>query len=88
LLAACYGDVTWVMDQDIDTGVRLIAKARERREESRLWQLYCCIYPNFTKETFVTFDKFCRKTTRKASVKSKEQIVMETRKISKLFDKG
>jgi hypothetical protein len=85
-LASAYNDLDYIMDQDIDTGMRLIIKARERQEESRQWQLYCSIYPHFTKENFIPFDKFYKKAAPRVSMKSKEQIVKEGYKLKKLFE--
>jgi hypothetical protein len=76
------------MEQDILTGLQLIIKARERRDENWQRQLYCSIYPNFTKETFIPFDQFYKKQTIKVSRKSKEQIKAEKNKLDKLFAKG
>lgn len=73
------------MDQDIDTGMRLIIKARERQEESRQWDLYCGIYPHMTKDNFIPFDKFYKKAAPRTSMKSKEQIVKDNYKLKKLF---
>ena len=76
------------MELDLYTGSRLIEKARERREETRQWQLYCNIYPNFTEETFIPFDKFYKKQTIKTSRKPTNQILAEGEKLNKLFKKG
>jgi hypothetical protein len=76
------------MEQDLEIGLKLIVKAHDRQEESRQWQLYCGVYPHFTKENFVPFDKFYKKATARVSMKSKEQIVRESYKIKKLFEKG
>ncbi len=75
------------MEQDIVTGFKLIVKARERKEENRQWQLYCSIYPNFDKETFIPFDKFYKRQNIKVSGKSKEQIRADGNKLKKLFAK-
>ena len=66
----------------------MIEKAREKREEFKQWQLYCSIYPNFTEETFIPFDKFYKKKAPKVSKKSAKQIVEENKKLDKLFKKG
>jgi hypothetical protein len=76
------------MEQDIYTGAQLIMKAKERREESRQWQLYCSIYPNFKKETFVPWSEFYKKPTAKVTRKSTAQILADGKKLDKLFAKG
>ena len=76
------------MDMDIIDGWRLIAKAKERQKENKMWLLYCSIYPNFNKDKFITFEEFCKKSTKKISTKSTADIVKEAKEIEKRLKKG
>lgn len=77
--------MSWVMEQDYETGLKLIIKARDERDEARRWQLYCSIFPNFTKENFIPWEQFVKKGNEKVSMKPKEQIHKETNKLKQLF---
>ena len=89
LLASSYHDVAFVMEQDFDSGLQLITQARERHTEAKQWQLYCSIYPSFSKDTFMTFDAFYPKPgAKKVPLKPISQIVAETNELKKRYFKG
>lgn len=69
---------------NINDGWALIAKAFEKKQKDRAFQLYAAIYPNFTKDNFVTFEKFY-KGDKKLSSKTKEEILVEVQEIRKKF---
>ena len=75
------------MEQDYDTGLRLIVKVREEKTESKNWQLYCNLYPHFTKENFIPFSEFYKKPKKKVSNKPIALIIAEGEKLKKLFEK-
>lgn len=46
---------------DLPFDVSLITHALEHEREVSAWDLWISLYPNFTKDTFVSFDKFMDK---------------------------
>lgn len=84
VLAANYHDLAYIMETDFDTGMRLMTKALHRQNEGRQWLLYCNLFPNMTKDNFISFEDFCKKQS-KPSGKTKEQIMQDTTKIRQLF---
>jgi hypothetical protein len=87
LLASRYPSLEYVMEQDYETGIQLMTKAMQQRDEDKHWILYCNLFPTFTKNTFMTFDEFYKKQNTKVSMKPKDQIRKETNKIKQLFAK-
>ena len=87
LLASTYSDMDYILEQDWDTGLRLLDKIKEKQSETKSWQLYCSIYPNFNKDNFIPFDKFYKKPSLKINNKPISQIIAEGEKIKKLFEK-
>ena len=87
LLASTYSDLDYIMNLDWDTGLRLIDKIMEKQSETKSWQLYCSIYPNFNKDNFIPFSEFYKKPSKKINSKPISQIIAEGEKTKKLFEK-
>ena len=68
-------------------GWALIAKAAERKQENRAFELYAASYPHFTKENFVTFDKFYKKKSKNVTKKTKEEILADVIEIRRKYKK-
>ena len=88
LLATRYSDMDYIMEQDWNTGMRLIDKALDKQSETKSWQLYCSIYQNFNKDNFIPFSEFYKKPGKIVSMKSRDQIIAEGEERKKLFMKG
>lgn len=43
---------------DIEEGIELINHIYEKKREDKAYQLYSSLYPNMTKETYITFEEF------------------------------
>lgn len=52
-----------ILQGDVQEGRLLVLKAFQKREEERLWDIYKSIYPNFTQETFLSFEEFKKRQT-------------------------
>ena len=74
------------MELDAVDGWKIIQKARERKARDKMYLLYVSIYSNFTKDNFMTFDDFIKKSTTKITAKTKEQIVEDVEKIRQKFE--
>ena len=53
--------MTFVMSLPLDEGLKLIAKAREKEEEQRAWEMWLTQLPYMTKDNFVSFDDYYRR---------------------------
>ena len=73
--------MSFVMSLDIDTAIRLIHKAFQKKEEDRAFQLYASIYPNFTKNNFKKFTEFYKVQTEPVSTRSAEDIMATANEI-------
>ena len=63
LLLHRYGNLEYIMQSDIETAERIIAKAREKEKENRLFLQWVVQIPNMNKETFVSFDDYVDRVT-------------------------
>jgi hypothetical protein len=46
------------MRMDLIDGLELYAKAREKRQEERLYQAWVSLYPHFDKNTFISWEDY------------------------------
>ena len=58
LLLHRYGNLEYIMQSDIETAERIIAKAREKEKENRYFLQWLVQLPNMSKENFVSFDEY------------------------------
>ena len=49
------------MDSEYEIGINLINKSYEKVVEEKDWNLYCGVYPNMDKESFISFENFKNK---------------------------
>lgn len=73
--------MSFVMSLDIDTAIRLIRTAFQKREEERAFILYAAIYPHFSKNNFKKFTEFYKTQTQPISTRSTEDIMAEANEI-------
>ena len=78
--------MNYVMELDFDSGLQLLAKAKEHHREKRAWDIYCAKYPSFTDKNFIPFDKFYT-PAKPVAIKSTSHIFAEANKLKKLFTK-
>lgn len=67
----------------IDTAdelIEIIQMIYEERNDKKMWELYLCVYPNMTKETYVSFEEFKKPKPSKPK-KTKEEILNDVRLI-------
>jgi len=77
------------MSLEIDDFISLIAKAFEKKEERKSWEMWLTLYPNMTKENFMPFSEFFRMQKEPISKRSKEDILDEVERIrASVRDKG
>lgn len=69
---------------------RLLNEAHKKKHEEEAYQLYVSVYPNFTKESFIPFDKFYTPQKKQEVVEEKtaEQIIKEVRDLMKSHSVG
>ena len=63
LLLHRYGNLEYIMQSDIETAERIIAKAREKEQENRHFLQWVVQLPNMSKENFVSFDEYVDRVT-------------------------
>jgi hypothetical protein len=92
LLLCRYQDMNFIMSLDPVDVIGLIAKAEEKREEEKAWQMWVQLYPNmiiprpFAKDPalkFIPFSDFYKKMTQPISQRPAEDILKEAEEIRK-----
>ena len=63
LLLHRYGNLEYIMQTDIETAERIIAKAREKEQENRFFLQWVVQLPNMTKENYLSFESYVDKVT-------------------------
>ena len=53
-----YSNIEFVLNLDIDVGIKLIIKAMKEKRKDRAFKLYAGIYPYMDEESFVSFEEF------------------------------
>ena len=87
MLLERYANTEFVLFLYWKDGIKLINKAIEKKQETREWELYCTIYPEMDKKTFITFEKFRGKKQTQYKPKkelTKEEIIAQAEEIRKL----
>lgn len=87
LLLHRYGNLEYIMQTDIETAQRIIAKAREKEQEQRYFLQWVVQLPNMTKENFVSFDSYVDKVTgRNIDKRPVSECMAELEEIKKKFE--
>ena len=87
LLLHRYGNLEYIMQTDIETAERIIAKAREKEQENRYFLQWVVQLPHMTKETFVSFDSYLDKVTgRNIDRRPVSECMAEIEEIKKKFE--
>ena len=76
----------YVNSLDFELAIRVINKLYEDKMSTKLWEQWLAIYPNMTKESFISFEDFknsCIVKPTVTSVKSKADILAEVARIRK-----
>ena len=87
MLLGRYADTNFVLFLYWQDGIKLINKAIEKKQEKLDWELYCTVYPDMDKKTFVPFEKFRSKKQIPGKQKkelTKEEIIAQAEEIRKL----
>lgn len=63
LLLSRYGNIDYILQLDIDSAARIIAKAREKEKEKRIFAQWVVQLPHMTKENYISFDDYFDKVT-------------------------
>jgi hypothetical protein len=58
LLLSRYHNIDFVMHMDLYEGMDLYNKAREKRQEERLYHAWVSLYPHFSKDNFISWDDY------------------------------
>lgn len=87
LLLHRYGNLEYIMQTDIETAERIIAKAREKEKENRYFLQWVVQLPHMTQETFVSFDAYVDKVTgRNIDQRPVSECMEELEEIKKIFE--
>lgn len=87
LLLHRYGNLEYIMQTDIETAERIIAKAREKEKENRYFLQWVVQLPNMTQDNFVSFEAYLdRVTGRNIDKRSTSECMAEIEEIKKLFE--
>ena len=85
-----YNNIEYINNLSWQDGIRLINKAVEKNNDQRLWDLYCTIYPNMDKETFISFEKFKKPSvkaeSREPEVKTNEEAIEKAEAVRRKFE--
>ena len=63
LLLHRYGNLEYIMQSDIDTAERIIAKAREKERENRYFLQWVVQLPNMGRENYISFESYVDRVT-------------------------
>lgn len=86
LLLHRYKSLDYIMQMDIESAERLIAKAREKEKESRYFLQWVVQLPNMTSETYISFSEYMDKVTgRNIDTRPISECMKELEEIKKLF---
>lgn len=87
LLLHRYGNLEYIMQSDIETAQRIIAKAREKEQEQRYFLQWVVQLPNMTKENFISFDSYVdRVTGRNIDNRPVSECMAELEEIKRKFE--
>ena len=82
-----YHNFEYILNSDITFGINMIIEAMNQKRRDESYILYASLYPNFTKENFITFDQYYNKSSNKShgsmeldknKVMNKVSSIMET----------
>ena len=86
LLLHRYGNLEYIMQTDIDTAERIIAKAREKEKEKQYFLQWVVQLPHMTKENFVSFESYVDSVTgRNIDRRPVSECMAELEEIKKKF---
>lgn len=86
LLLHRYGNLEYIMQLDIDTAEKVIAKAREKEKENRYFLQWVVQLPNMTQENYLSFDAYLDKVTgRNIDTRPVSECMAEIEEIKKQF---
>lgn len=86
LLLHRYGNLEYIMQTEIETAERIIAKAREKEKENRFFLQWVVQLPNMTKETYLSFESYLdRVTGRNIDRRPVSECMAEIEEIKKKF---
>ena len=74
-----------INELDLMDGIELIAKAREKREEEKAFQLYTARFTYMDQESYIPFEEFYKPQQEVAENKSTEEILQEVRETLNTF---
>lgn len=89
MLLSRYHNIDFVMRMDLLDGLGLCAKAREKRQEERLYQAWVSLYPHFSKDTFVSWENYKdnhNQVQLPVNRKSAEELIAEAADIKKQIE--
>ena len=87
LLLHRYGNLEYIMQTDIDTAERIIAKAREKEKENRYFLQWVVQLPNMTDENYLSFESYVdRVTGRNIDKRPVSECMEEIEEIKKMFN--
>ena len=58
LLLRRYNNIEYIMRKEFEEGYDFIKVAYETDKEEKIWQLWASLYPNMTKENYISFEEF------------------------------
>lgn len=89
MLLTRYGSVDYVLNLDVEDGVRQILKAIQKQDEQRHWELWLTLRPLMSKENYQSFSSFYKNpVSHPTSDRSKEEILADAEMILESLRKG
>jgi len=79
----------YILKMPFQKSVKLIGKAREENRKDRLFSLYSNLYPNFSKDNFMSFEDFVEKSMPEKinyDGRSTAEIMAEISEVEKKFN--
>ena len=89
MLLSRYNSLDYVFNLFWFEGLAIIQKAIEKTVEQKDWEMWLVMYPTFSKETFIPFDKFRTQKTKKSTKKElTNQEIIEQAESTRLLHQG
>ena len=70
-----YSDVTYVLNCPFALGISIIKKANDQALDSKVWEMWLSLYPNMTKDNFISFTDYKNKLLHTKKEQSTDEMI-------------
>ena len=75
--------MNYISKLPIKSGIKLIYKALEKREEQKAWDMWLTLYPRMNEKTYFSFTDFYKNKLKPISTRPTDEILAEVEEIRK-----